>query len=348
MGNEAMVVAGGGAMALSFYEKISDPMDAVLKMGEFFSMSGMFGCTKKEQGHVLAMACFCEKKNPLEIMRKFHLIEGKLAMRADAMLAEYRSKGGKVCWKQMDENGVVANFTFEGQVTVVSFTIEDAKRAGLIPAKPMSAWMKYPADMMRARVIARAVRMVCPEAIVGCYTEDELQTVNSEAPIQRMQAPTQTPATKPELKVVKNEDAAAKPADPAETVQVKLTEVAPGVTGVEEVKPAKPAKTPEPISKPAEQAEADEARLKKIEHIRNFYTGKNLTIDNKPVPMLVDGEPGEAFMAWLVGSDWLKAGQKLVDLPDAACERILARMDALPRAIESKKYATPQKPANAK
>jgi hypothetical protein len=52
------------------------------------------------------------------------------------------------------------------------FTIEDAKTAGLV--LPNSAWIKYPPAMLRARVVSAGARVVCPDAIMGCYTPEEM------------------------------------------------------------------------------------------------------------------------------------------------------------------------------
>jgi hypothetical protein len=43
---------------------MSDPMLAIKEMGQMFAASGMFGCTKVEQGQVLALACLIEGKSP--------------------------------------------------------------------------------------------------------------------------------------------------------------------------------------------------------------------------------------------------------------------------------------------
>jgi hypothetical protein len=59
-----------------------------------------------------------------------------------------------------------------GKCQVFQFTIEDAKQASLV--KPNSPWVKYPAAMLRARVISAMARAVFPDAIMGCYTPEEL------------------------------------------------------------------------------------------------------------------------------------------------------------------------------
>jgi hypothetical protein len=80
----------------SIYNKIADPIQAIQVLGEMIWASGMFGCVKPEQGMVLAMQCLAEGKAPLELAKTYHIVEGKLSMRADAMMGRFLTTGGKV------------------------------------------------------------------------------------------------------------------------------------------------------------------------------------------------------------------------------------------------------------
>lgn len=153
-------------------DRISDPVAAVEKMGEWFSRSGMFGCEKPEQGMILALAAICERKSPLEIADTYHLIGGQLSMKSRAVLAKYRQHGGKVKWIKSDDKTCEADWTFEGDTTRVSFTLEEAKAQGLV--KSGSAWTKTPAEMLRARCITRAVTMLAPEILIGGSAAEDI------------------------------------------------------------------------------------------------------------------------------------------------------------------------------
>jgi hypothetical protein len=96
-------------------------------------------------------------------------------MRSDAMLAGYRARGGKILWKQFDSRAAIALWTYDGNACEISFTTEDAKMAGLLPAKPGSGWAKDPSAMLRARCISKAVRMLAPEVVAGIYTPEETE-----------------------------------------------------------------------------------------------------------------------------------------------------------------------------
>lgn len=155
-----------------------EPIDAMLatalKLGEAFAASGMFGCTKKEQGTVLAMHCIMERKSPLTILSENHIIDGKLSMRADAMLAKLSQAGGNFQWKADGSDGKTATLavTFKGREGEATYSMQDAVRACL--CRKGSAWEKNPDAMLRARCISKTMRMYAPELVAGYYTPEEV------------------------------------------------------------------------------------------------------------------------------------------------------------------------------
>lgn len=171
--------------SLSTYDKVNDPMAAAEQLGVWIAKSGMFGCERPEQGAILAMQCIVERKAPLELAKHYHIIGGRLSLRADAMLALYRERGGKVQWQQFDANGAKARWIYDGNDIIMEYTTEDAKQAGLLPARAGSGWAKFPAEMMRARLISKAVRMLAPEVCTGAYTPEEIADFDQPKPSTR-------------------------------------------------------------------------------------------------------------------------------------------------------------------
>ena len=163
---------------ITVYDRVENPVALMESLGKSMYESRMFGCTNEAQGRVLALACIAENKNPIELARVYHIIDGRLSMRADAMLAEFRKLGGKVRWTNTGDDGLAAFaiFSFESIDTEVGFTIEDAKRAGLI--KPKGHWEKFPGEMLRSRTTSKAIRMLCPEIVAGYYTPEEIEDMN--------------------------------------------------------------------------------------------------------------------------------------------------------------------------
>lgn len=173
------VVHSSSTLATSTYEKINDPIQAAEKLGEWICKSGLFGVDRPDQGTILGLQCIVEKLPPLELAKRYHFIQGKLSLRADAMLALYRERGGKVIWIENSDKAAKARWVYDGNDIEISYTIEDAKAAGLIPAKPGSGWAKFPGAMLVARLTSKAVRLLCPEAVTGVYTPEEVSEFNS-------------------------------------------------------------------------------------------------------------------------------------------------------------------------
>lgn len=162
--------------SIELYTKLQNPIEAIDRLGEMFAKSGMFGCSRVEQGKVLAMICLAEQKSPVHILRTFHIIDGQLSKKALASLAEFRKAGGRHKWILDGNDGLKATgqFTFEGNTVEVSYSIEDAKRQNL-SMKPGSNWAKTPSNMLRARVITNAIAMLCPEIFAGDDSDNEPQ-----------------------------------------------------------------------------------------------------------------------------------------------------------------------------
>jgi hypothetical protein len=160
--------------AMSVYNRMTDPIAAVKEMGKMFAASGMFGVQKEEQGQVIALACLIEGKSPFEIMQRYHVIGGSLSMKATAALAEFQKKGGSCEWLSALNNTdeARANFSIvEGSKTRTLddavYTIEDAKREGLVTGPNKHNWTARPSDMLRARLITKAIRMLAPGIFMG-------------------------------------------------------------------------------------------------------------------------------------------------------------------------------------
>jgi len=78
------------------------------KLAVSAAASGMFGITKKEQALCLFAICQAEGMHPIQALRRYHLIDGKPAMRADAMQGEFMAKGGGIIWHVRTDDAVAA------------------------------------------------------------------------------------------------------------------------------------------------------------------------------------------------------------------------------------------------
>ena len=149
-------------------------LDEMGDMADTVARSGLYKMTGA-QVMTLMLLCDAEGLHPIEAVKRYHLYDGRISMRSDAMMAEFQKNKGRIEWTK-DTNTECEAVLFhpvhcpKGQA--VSFTIDDADKAGLT-AK--ANWKNHPRPMLRARVITHGIRMVLPGVIVGVYTPDELE-----------------------------------------------------------------------------------------------------------------------------------------------------------------------------
>lgn len=135
-------------------------------------------------------------------LRSINVIKGKPALSAELMLALAYKKipGLKVTFttppeKQKEVCSVIVQRP-GGDPSAFSFAMTDAHSAGLV--KPDSGWSKYPQDMLRARVLTRAIRAIAPDATMGLMSLEELgsevvEMEASTAPIGSTTLPQESP-----------------------------------------------------------------------------------------------------------------------------------------------------------
>lgn len=149
------------------------PISEIEKMASHVSKSGCMGFKKPEDAITVMLMAYAEGYNPMIGIRDYHLIQGKPALKADAMLARFQQSGGKVKWITLSDEKVAAEFTHpSGGSATIDWDIARAKKAQL---GSNGMWQKYPRQMLRARVISEGIRTVFPGVIVGAYTPEEVQ-----------------------------------------------------------------------------------------------------------------------------------------------------------------------------
>lgn len=169
------------------------PIQDIERMAIAMSGSGLFGMKTKEQAIALMLIAQAEGLHPAIAARDYHIIEGKPALKADAMLARFISGGGKVEWHDHTNEKVSATFSHpSGGSIVVDWDIARAKAAGLAGKQN---WNKYPRQMLRARVISEGVRAVYPVANSGLYTPEEVQDFSNAPQTNTIEGEVTTHAT---------------------------------------------------------------------------------------------------------------------------------------------------------
>ena len=149
------------------------PLQDIQHMAEVAASSKMFGFKSTQEAMAIMLLCQAEGLHPAIAMRDFHVIQGRPALKADAMLARFQQAGGSVTWKEYNNDAVTGLFTHpQGGSLEVTWTLVQAQSIGIANK---DNWKNYPRAMLRARVISEGIRAVFPGCVVGVYTPEEVQ-----------------------------------------------------------------------------------------------------------------------------------------------------------------------------
>ena len=117
----------------------------------------------------------------MQSIRGIHIIEGRPCPSADCLAACVLRSGLAEYFTEVETTEQLSTWETkrknEAKPRRYTFTIEDAKRAGLTNRgkdPSQNNWNKYPKRMLSARAKAFLVRDVYPDLALGLYTPDEI------------------------------------------------------------------------------------------------------------------------------------------------------------------------------
>ena len=149
------------------------PLQDITQMAEVAASSKMFGFKNPQEAMAIMLLCQAENLHPAVAMRDYHVIQGRPALKADAMLARFQQAGGSVNWKEYTDAVVTGIFSHpSGGSLEVSWSLAQAKSIGIANK---DNWKNYPRAMLRARCVSEGIRSVFPGCVVGIYTPEEVQ-----------------------------------------------------------------------------------------------------------------------------------------------------------------------------
>lgn len=161
------------------------PMQDIQIMAKAVVESKLFNVQTPEAAIALMLIAQAEGQHPAIAARDYHIIQGRPALKADAMMARFQQAGGKVEWKEYTDERVTGVFSHPaGGSLSVTWTLEMGKNIGLV--KPGSGWQKYPRAMLRARCISEGIRSVYPGCVSGVYTPEEVEDMEPKKPAQEI------------------------------------------------------------------------------------------------------------------------------------------------------------------
>jgi hypothetical protein len=157
------------------------PLQDITQMAEVAASSKMFGFKNPQEAMAIMLLCQAENLHPAVAMRDYHVIQGRPALKADAMLARFQQAGGSVNWKDYTDEKVTGVFSHpSGGSLEVSWSLAQAKSIGIANK---DNWRNYPRAMLRARCVSEGIRSVYPGCVVGVYTPEEIQDFKQSKPI---------------------------------------------------------------------------------------------------------------------------------------------------------------------
>ena len=158
------------------------PYSDIERMGMALAKSNLFGVKTAEQAIALMLVAQAEGLHPAIAALEYDIIDGRPALKSQAMLSRFLKAGGKVEWHEHSDTRVAATFSHAAGGSINGdWDMERANNAGL--AGRMN-WRKFPRQMLRARVISEGVRAVYPVATGGMYVPEEVQDFTPERTVE--------------------------------------------------------------------------------------------------------------------------------------------------------------------
>jgi len=112
----------------------------------------------------------------LTALDNFHFFDGKPAAHAHLLIARAKQHPDCEYFQYVGGDATYAEYETKSRQnrtpTRLRYTIEDAKRAGMV--KPNSNWEKRPAEMLRKTCGVQLARLEYPDATAGLYALEEL------------------------------------------------------------------------------------------------------------------------------------------------------------------------------
>lgn len=151
-------------------------MPSLIRMSEMLAQSDLVPAAYRGKPANVLLAALAGSGFGFDVtmsMRSFNVIQGQPTLKPEVMLGLVRKAGHSVTGTTSADGATVTGRRADtGDEMTVSFTREDAQRAGLLGK---GAWKTYPDAMMWARVVSKLCRMLFQDVTLGCaYVAEEL------------------------------------------------------------------------------------------------------------------------------------------------------------------------------
>ena len=149
--------------------------DAAFSLAERINRSSMVPSSYRGKPLDLAVALLFGAEiglPPMATMNRVVVVEGKPALDAQGIVAVVRAAGHSISGETSSEKATVRGKRRDtGDEMSVTFTMEDARRAGLASK---AVWKAYPTSMLWARALSQLARMLFADCLMGfSYVPEE-------------------------------------------------------------------------------------------------------------------------------------------------------------------------------
>lgn len=154
--------------------------DQISRLATSVVKSGLYGIRSQDQAETLMHLCVAKGLHPIEAVERYHIIDNRPSMSAAAMHAEFQRQGGRIVWSRTDGRECVATFSHPHHAPTpleLRKTFAEMDAAGVTRnsrGELKDNWRKFPAQMLRARLISEGVRAILPGVVCGIYTPEEI------------------------------------------------------------------------------------------------------------------------------------------------------------------------------
>jgi len=153
------------------------------RMAHAIVKSGFFGLKEVNQVLALMSIAQAEGKHPATVAQEYDIIQGRPALKSQALLARFQLSGGRVEYLSYTDEKVEMLFSHPaGGDLKVEWTMKQARDIGLASK---DNWKKYPRQMLAARVVSEGIRRVYPACILGHYAVEEVMDFDDKKQLRK-------------------------------------------------------------------------------------------------------------------------------------------------------------------
>jgi hypothetical protein len=181
---------------------VAPELDGIARLGRWLAASEVESPNEEQRGAAAALRIYFARELGLSPLAasELSIIRGRLVVSAKLIRARAASYGFRVERDDTsNETKCIARLLDRHSGEIIgesTFTMEDAKRAGLVRDK--GGWKTYPARMLWARASKFVVDDFAPEVSLGLILEDEAVEIVGEVLAEEEPEPEPEPGPEPE------------------------------------------------------------------------------------------------------------------------------------------------------